>query len=76
MTCTPVRVKFKSGNVGVYTNDGRIGVRFGNQTLFNYPVKVSRDESVVTKPSIDWSHIASEFKYLHKDKESRCWLSV
>ena len=46
-----------------YTADGRFHNQ-GNVTLFPYPVEVVKS---VTKPSIDWSHVSPEYKYLAQD---------
>ena len=58
----PVVVKFLTGEEEPYTSTGHFFRRVGNQSLFPYPVKVSRDESVATKPSINWSHVKEKYK--------------
>ena len=62
-----VEVKFRNGEEEHYTSTGHFFRRAGNQSLFPYPVKVSRDESVATKPSINWSHVKDEYKWLSVD---------
>ena len=62
-----VEVKFLNGEEEHYTSTGHFFRRAGNQSLFPYPVKVSRDESVATKPSINWSHVKDEYKWLSVD---------
>ena len=59
-----VEVKFLNGEVEPYTSTGHFFRRVGNQSLFPYPVKVSRDESVATKPSINWEHVNEKYKWL------------
>lgn len=63
----PVEVKFLNGEEEPYTSTGHFFRREGNQSLFPYPVKVSRDESVATKPSIDWSQVKEEYQWLAAD---------
>ena len=62
-----VEVKFLNGEEECYISTGHFFRRAGNQSLFPYPVKVSRDESVATKPSINWSHVKDEYKWLSVD---------
>ena len=62
-----VEVKFLNGEEEPYTSTGHFFRRVGNQSLFPYPVKVSRDESVATKPSIDWSVVKEDYKWLAAD---------
>ena len=71
-----VEVKFRNGEEGHYTSTGHFFRRAGNQSLFPYPVKVSRDESVATKPSIDWSLVKEEYKWLSVDKDGSAYVSV
>ena len=72
----PVEVKFLNGEEEPYTSTGHFFRRVGNQSLFPYPVKVSRDESVATKPSIDWSLVKEEYKWLSVDKNGSAYVSV
>ena len=57
-------------NVVTYTSDGKYHVE-GNVTLFTYPVEITK---AVTKPSIDWSHVSSEFNYLVQDSDGEGYL--
>ena len=43
----------------------------GNITLFPYPVEVVK---VAVKPSIDWSHVSSEYNYLAQDSDGEGYL--
>lgn len=59
----PVKVKFKTGDVKTYTREGYMYINCRNQSLFHRPVKIVQDESA-TKPSIDWSHVEEDYKWL------------
>ena len=63
----PVVVVFNRNdeNVVTYTNDGKYHNE-GNATLFPYPIEITK---AVTKPSINWEHVSSEFNYLAEDSE-------
>lgn len=67
-----IEVKFKDGLSISYTNDGK-WFDEGNIVLFPYPVEIVK---AITKPSIDWSHVSSEYNYLAMDEDGRCWLWV
>ncbi len=68
----PVKVRFESGEVESYTSKGNLFSR-GNRALFHHPVKIVQDESA-TKPSIDWSHVKSEYKWLSVDKDGSAFV--
>ena len=59
----PVKVKFKIGDVRTYTREGYMYINCRNQSLFPHPVKIVQDDSA-TKPSIDWSHVKEDYKWL------------
>ena len=60
----PIYVEFKNSTISTtYTSDGRL-VKESNVTLFPHPVEIVKS---VTKPSIDWSHVSEDFKYLAMD---------
>ena len=62
----PVVVLFNSNddeNVITYTSDGKYHIE-GNVTLFPYPVEITK---AVTKPSIEWTQIKDEYKWLAVD---------
>ena len=66
----PVVVVFNRNddeNVVTYTADGKYTVD-GNVTLFTYPVEITK---AVTKPSIDWSHVNENFKWLAMDADGK-----
>ena len=75
ITCDryPVKVKFENGEVGAYTSEGHLVVRHSNRALFHHPVKIVQDESA-TKPSIDWSHVKGEYKWLSVDKDGSVYV--
>ena len=69
----PVVVVFNRNddeNVITYTADGRFH-EAGNVTLFTYPVEIVK---AAVKPSIDWDHVHSKFKYLAQDADGSAWL--
>ena len=61
----PVLAKFQNSVdlIISYTADGKFHNQ-GNITLFPYPVEVVK---AVTKPSIDWTQIKDEYKWLAVD---------
>ena len=64
----PVVVVFNRNddeNVVTYTNDGKYHDE-GNVTLFTYPVEIVK---ATVKPSIDWSHVNENFKWLAMDAD-------
>ena len=69
-----VVVEFLNGEEEPYTSTGHFFRRVRNQSLFPYPVKIVQDESVVTKPSIDWSHVSPEYNYLAQDSSGQGYL--
>ena len=70
----PVKVRFESGEVKSYTSKGNLFSR-GNRALFHHPVKIVQDESA-TKPSIDWSQVKEEYKWLSVDKDGSAYVST
>ena len=69
----PVVVVFNRNddeNVVTYTADGKYSVD-GNVTLFTYPIEITK---AITKPSIDWSHVSSEYNYLVQDSDGAGYL--
>ena len=69
----PVKVKFENGEVEFYTSGGHIFSNSTNQSLFHHPVKIVQDESA-TKPSINWEHVKSEYKWLSVDKDGSAYV--
>ena len=65
-----IDVKFKDDLSISYTSDGKVYAE-GNVTLFPHPVEVIKS---VTKPSIDWSHVSSEYNYLAQDSNGDGYL--
>ena len=53
-----------------YTMEGKFHNQ-GNITLFPYPVEVIKS---LTKPSIDWSHVKGEYKWLSVDKDGSAYV--
>ena len=68
----PVFVKFQNyDELHIsYTMEGKFHNQ-GNITLFPYPVEVVK---AVTKPSLDWSHVSSEYNYLAQDSNGDGYL--
>ena len=60
----PVKVRFDDAQVVYFALDGK-HLAYAMRTLFPYPVEIVKK---VTKPSIDWSHVSSEFNYLAQDE--------
>ena len=67
----PVIVKFENGEEA-YTSGGHL-FSIGNRTLFHHPVKIVQDESAI-KPSIDWSHVKGEYKWLSVNKDGSAYV--
>ena len=66
----PVIVLFNNNgdeNVITYTADGKFH-EVGNVTLFPYPVEITK---ATAKPSIDWSHVNENFKWLAMDADGK-----
>ena len=53
-----------------YTMEGKFHNQ-GNITLFPYPVEVV---SRVVRPTIDWSHVHTKYRWLAKDPSGSHWL--
>ncbi len=66
----PVIVRFDDAQVVYFALDGK-HLAYAMQTLFPYPVEIVKK---VTKPSIDWGHIRSEYQYLAQDANGAAWL--
>ena len=68
----PVFVKFQNyDELHIsYTMEGKFHSQ-GNITLFPYPVEVVKAS---IKPSIDWSHVSSEYNYLVQDSDGEGYL--
>ena len=58
-----------------YTRDGKL-LEKGNVALFHYPVKIVRDKALTKKPSIDWSQVKEEYKWLSVDKDGSAYVST
>ena len=67
-----IEVDFLGGGWECYTADGRPHVN-ADVCLFPYPVKVVRDDEH-RKPSINWEHVDSKFKYLAEDADGDAFL--
>lgn len=59
----PVIVRFTDEICDYYTVEGKYQVA-GNITLFPYPVEIVK---AIVKPSIIWSHVKDEYKWLAVD---------
>lgn len=67
----PVVALFNDGNDRVYTIDGKSLRTNVRPSLYPYPVEIVRK---TTKPSINWSHVRSEYQYLAQDANGTAWL--
>ena len=67
----PVIVKFVCGGNHSYTVDGKSHEAHENPSLYPYPVETIKK---VTKPSINWKHVQSRFRWIAQDAEGGCWL--
>ena len=61
----PVEVKFNDDFPVLYTADGKF-YNQGNITLYPHPVEIVK---ATIKPSIDWSHVNENFKWLAMDAD-------
>ena len=68
----PILAKFQNNDdlIISYTADGKFHNQ-GNITLFPHPVEVVKAVKAATKPSIDWTQIKDEYKWLAVD-ENEC----
>jgi hypothetical protein len=66
----PVFVKFTAGSNSSYTSDGKRNEHY-TQSLYPYPVEIVKKG---TKPSINWEHVRSEYKFLAQDANGNAWL--
>ena len=69
-TCYQVEVSFDGSVPEYYTLSGKFHSR-ATQTLFPYPVEIVKK---VTKPYINWDHVATKYKYLSEDSEGSAFL--
>jgi hypothetical protein len=68
----PVVVRFKDEQERTYSVDGKRDlVMDENPSLYPYPVEIIKKDS---KPSIDWEHVRSKFRWIAQDAEGGCWL--
>ena len=69
----PVVVVFNRNddeNVVTYTLDGKYHDE-GNVTLFPHPIEIVK---ATIKPSINWSHVSKDFRYLAMDEDGEFYL--
>lgn len=70
-TTYPVVVRLNDERtIACYTIDGKYHGA-GNVTLFPYPVEIVK---ATVKPSIDWSHVKAEYKWLSVDGNSSAFV--
>ena len=61
----PVVVNFGGLMERCYSLEGKYEQLYATQpTLFPYPIEIVKK---ITKPSIDWDHVAPKYKYLSED---------
>ena len=64
----PVIVKFTNNEECSYTSDGKKYAENLIPALYAYPVEIVK---AVTKPSIDWSHVNTHYKWLAMDADGK-----
>ena len=68
----PVVVNFGGLMERCYSLEGKYEQLYATQpTLFPYPIEIVKK---VTKPSIDWDHVAPKYKYLAEDSGGSAFL--
>ena len=68
----PVVVNFDGLIERCYSLEGKYEQLYATQpTLFPYPIEIVKK---VMKPSINWEHVHSVFKYLAQDEDGSAWL--
>ena len=68
----PVVVNFGGLMERCYSLEGNYEQLYATQpTLFPYPIEIVKK---VTKPSIDWDHVAPKYKYLSEDSDGIAFL--
>ena len=67
----PINVKFADGGGDTYMTNGKSHVNYENPSLYLYPVEVV---SRVVRPTIDWSHVHTKYRWLAKDPSGSHWL--
>ena len=69
----PVVVNFGGLIERCYSLEGKYEQLYATQpTLFPYPIEIVKK---ITKPSINWEHVAPEFNYLAEEPEGGAFLS-
>lgn len=70
--CTyPVIVKFTNNEECSYTSDGKRYAEHLIPALYAYPVEIVKK---MTKPTVNWNHVNSRYKYLAQDESGTCWV--
>ena len=67
----PVCVKFACGGGDNYTMSGKSHTGFLNRSLYPHPVEVAEK---VVRPTINWSHVHSKYRWLAKEPNGSHWL--
>ena len=68
----PVVVNFGGLMERCYSLEGEYEQLYATQpTLFPYPIEIVKK---ITKPSINWDHVAPKYKYLSEDSEGNAFL--
>ena len=70
-TLYPINVKFADGGGDTYMTNGKSLVSYKNRSLYPYPVEVVKK---VVRPTIDWSHVHTKYRWLAKDPSGSHWL--
>ena len=67
----PLIVKFADGGGDTYMTSGKSHVNNKNPSLYTYPVEVVKK---VVRPTIDWSHVHTKYRWLTKEPGGSHWL--
>ena len=67
----PVLVKFADGGGDTYTWSGKSREGYKNRSLYPHPVEVVKK---VVRPTIDWSHVHTKYRWLTKEPGGSHWL--
>ena len=67
----PLIVRFAGGGGDTYMMSGKSHVTYENPSLYLYPVEVVKK---VVRPTIDWSHVHTKYRWLTKEPSGSHWL--
>ena len=70
-TSYPLVVEFAAGGGDTYMMSGKSHVTYENPSLYPHPVEVAEK---VVRPTINWSHVHSKYRWLAKEPSGSHWL--